>query len=133
MTIVRNDSRATEKRIKKVKNAVTNWRVLQRFDFVSLLSCRLETGRTHQIRVHLNSIGHPLVGDQQYGRTPKKMFSLVPNEFKKKISNFCRQALHAELLGFKHPYSGEWYEFVSDVPKDFLFLLNQIEKLKSNL
>ena len=132
MAILTNDSRENYKKIKKVKHAVTHWRVIERFEFTTLLACRLETGRTHQIRVHLNSIGHPLLGDQQYGISSKKKLSLLPNELIKTISKFCRQALHAESLGFKHPFSGEFLEFVSEIPKDFDFLLTQIKKFKSN-
>jgi len=133
MAILTNNNRDSEKKIKKGKHAVTHWRVIQRFEFASLLACRLETGRTHQIRVHLNSIGHPLVGDQQYGKSSKKKLSILPGELSQTVSKFCRQALHAELLGFKHPFSGEFIEFVSEIPKDFDFLLSQIKKFKSNV
>ena len=87
------------------KPAVTNFRVLERFDGYTLVECKLETGRTHQIRVHMKYIGHPLVGDPLYG--PKHV-----------IGN-TGQYLHAKVIGFKHPTTNEYLEFDSDLPDNF--------------
>ena len=127
MTIVKN-SGELKKFNTKGKHAVTHWKVLKRFKTATLMACRLETGRTHQIRVHLTSIGHPLIGDQQYGKSPLKKFSGLPVELIKTIKLFRRQALHAELLGFKHPGTEEWCEFKTSFPEDFNQLLNQLQK-----
>ena len=112
----------------KGKHAVTHWKVLKRFKTATLMKCRLETGRTHQIRVHLTSIGHPLIGDKQYGKSPLKYFSGLPVELIKTIKSFSRQALHAELLGFKHPSTEKWCEFKTNLPYDFKFLLTELQK-----
>ena len=112
----------------KGKHAVTHWKVLKRFKTATLMACRLETGRTHQIRVHLTSIGHPLIGDQQYGKSPLKNFSGLPVKLIQTIKFFSRQALHAELLGFKHPRTEEWCEFKTNFPDDFNHLLNELQK-----
>ena len=127
MTIVKCSGRLKELN-NKGKHAVTHWKVLKRFKNASLMACRLETGRTHQIRVHLTSIGHPLIGDKQYGKSPIKKFSGLPVELIKTIKSFPRQALHAELLGFKHPKTEEWYEFKTNFPEDFNYLLNELYK-----
>lgn len=132
MAIIKNDTRNQNTYISRGKHAITHWRILQSFKLASLLACRLETGRTHQIRVHLKSIGHPLIGDQKYGKSSKKYLTLVPTELVQSISSFCRQALHAELLGFKHPSNGEWLEFVSDLPEDFHTLLTKIQNYNFN-
>lgn len=126
MSIVENENLEESER-EKGKYAVTHWRVLQRFEFSTLLACRLETGRTHQIRVHLTSIGHPVIGDPQYGKSPLKRFSSVSAELSQTIANFRRQALHAEILGFKHPSSGEEIEFSAVIPDDFQQLLKAIQ------
>ena len=126
MSIVENDNPEESGR-EKGKSAVTHWRVLRRFEFSALLACRLETGRTHQIRVHLTSIGHPVIGDPQYGKSPLKRLPAVSVELIQTISNFCRQALHAEILGFKHPSSGEWLEFKAPFPDDYKILLKAIQ------
>ena len=117
----------------KGKHAVTHWNVLKRFKIASLMARRLETGRTHQIRVHLNSIGHPLIGDKQYGKSPLKKFSGLSVELIQTIKSFRRQALHAELLGFKHPVTEEWCEFKTNLPEDFSNLLTELQKSEQNL
>lgn len=99
------------------KTAVTNYRVLERLGKYALIEARLETGRTHQIRVHMSYIGHPLVGDSLYG--PQK------NPF-----GANGQMLHAYLLGFVHPSTGEYMEFTADPPKEFLNVLERIRKIK---
>lgn len=96
------------------KHAVTHFKVLERFGKYTLIQCRLETGRTHQIRVHMNYIGYPLVGDPKYG--PKKTI------------DFNGQVLHAGVLGFTHPRTGEYLQFEVEPPEDFVTLLNQIRK-----
>ena len=126
MSIVENENPEESER-EKGKYAVTHWRVLQRFEFSTLLACRLETGRTHQIRVHLTSIGHPVIGDPQYGKSPLKRLPSVSAELSQTIANFRRQALHAEILGFKHPSSSEWVEYSAAIPDDFQQLLKAIK------
>jgi len=112
----------------KGKHAVTHWKVLKRFKIASLISCRLETGRTHQIRVHLTSIGHPLIGDKQYGKSQLKNYSGLSVELTQTIKSFRRHALHAELLGFKHPVTEKWCEFKTNLPEDFSNLLTELQK-----
>jgi len=126
MSIVENDNTEESGR-EKGKHAVTHWRVLRRFEFSALLACRLETGRTHQIRVHLTSIGHPVIGDPQYGESPLKQLSGISTELSQTLTNFKRQALHAEILGFEHPVSGEWLEFKAPFPDDYKILLKAIQ------
>ena len=126
MSIVENENPKESER-EKGKYAVTHWRVLQRFEFSALFACRLETGRTHQIRVHLTSIGHPVIGDPQYGKSPLKRLPSVSAELSQTIANFRRQALHAEILGFKHPSSSEWVEYSAAIPDDFQQLLKAIK------
>ena len=94
------------------KRAVTHWTRLRQWRDAALVQCRLETGRTHQVRVHLASIGHPLLGDPVYGRYGKRLQELL------KGLGFHRQALHAALLGFTHPVLGHSLSFQSEVPAD---------------
>jgi len=126
MSIVENDNPEESGR-EKGKSAVTHWRLLQSLEFAALLACRLETGRTHQIRVHLTSIGHPVIGDPQYGKSPLKQLSGISTELSQTLTNFKRQALHAEILGFEHPVSGEWLEFKAPFPDDYKILLKAIQ------
>jgi 23S rRNA pseudouridine1911/1915/1917 synthase len=95
------------------KNAVTHFKVLERFKDFTLVQCELETGRTHQIRVHMKYIGYPLAGDPKYG--PRKTL------------NINGQALHAEVLGFNHPRTEEYMEFQAELPKEFEQLLAQLK------
>lgn len=96
------------------KEAITHYKVLQEFDEYALIETTLETGRTHQIRVHMSYIKHPIVGDQKYSRRK--------NEFKIKT-----QLLHANNLGFVHPISGEYIEFEAEVPKEFGKIIRLLE------
>jgi 23S rRNA pseudouridine1911/1915/1917 synthase len=100
------------------KPAVTHYAVLRRFARATLVKCRLETGRTHQIRVHLRSIGHPIVGDPVYGPRPARSAGLPP---------FPRQALHATNLALVHPESGERVAWESPLPDDMRELLDELE------
>jgi 23S rRNA pseudouridine1911/1915/1917 synthase len=101
------------------KHAVTRYKVLRELDGCSLIECRLETGRTHQVRVHLSSIGHALVGDPLYGRPGPHLREVL------KRLNFQRQALHAAVLGFVHPVTGDQMRFTSDLPPDMAELIDQ--------
>lgn len=110
------------------KPAVTRYRTLRRFgDAAALLECRLETGRTHQIRVHLAHVGHPLVGDPVYGRGRTARLGGIPESAKDRLRGFGRQALHAAVLGFIHPVSGETLRFESPLPADLADLLGGLE------
>ena len=110
------------------KEAVTHWRVLERFPYVTLVECKLETGRTHQIRVHMRHIGHPLFADEKYGGT-EILKGLPTQKYKQYIKNcfeLCpRQALHAKTLGFTHPRTGERMFFDSDWAADFQLLIDK--------
>jgi 23S rRNA pseudouridine1911/1915/1917 synthase len=110
------------------KHAVTHYRVLRAFgNFASLVECRLETGRTHQIRVHMASLGHPLVGDRVYGKSAAR--GTMPAAAKERLLRFPRQALHARTLGFNHPTSGEPLRFESMIPNDINALMDSLEGL----
>ncbi|APU67373.1 RluA family pseudouridine synthase [Christiangramia flava] len=105
------------------KPAVTHFKVIERLGYVTLVSCRLETGRTHQIRVHMKHIGHTLFNDERYGgdrilkgTTFSKYKQFVENCFK----ILTRQALHAKTLGFTHPETGKWMSFNSELPEDMV-------------
>lgn len=110
------------------KHAVTHYKVLKRFGYTTLVECRLETGRTHQIRVHMKHIGHPLFNDKEYGgdailkgTTFTKYKQFVENCFK-----VCpRMALHAKTLGFEHPRTGEFLSFDSELPEDMTALVDK--------
>lgn len=100
---------------KNARNAITHYKVLKRFGDYTYIQCKLETGRTHQIRVHMASIGHPLLGDQVYG--PKKC----------PFSKLVGQTLHARTLGFIHPRTNEYIEVNAPLPDYFLNLLEKLD------
>lgn len=110
----------------QAKEAVTHWRVLERFPYVTLVECRLETGRTHQIRVHMAHIGHPLFADEKYGGCEIRK-GLRTQKYRQYIENcfaLCpRQVLHAKTLGFTHPRTGERLFFDSPWPEDIAALI----------
>ena len=113
------------------KRAVTHYRVLERFGFVTLVECKLETGRTHQIRVHMSSIGHPIFNDERYGGNEIRKGTIY-SKYRQFIANcfeICpRQALHAKTLGFEHPVTGKWLQFDSEIPQDMTNLLAKWRK-----
>jgi len=110
------------------KPAATLYRRLKRFGLAaSLVECRLESGRTHQVRVHMTHIGHPLIGDPLYGRTTRARTKNLPEPVVEALRAFPRQALHARLLGFDHPTSGERLRFKAEMPKDMKELCDILE------
>ena len=110
------------------KTAVTHYKVLERFGYVTLVECILETGRTHQIRAHMKHIGHPLFGDERYGGTEilRGQRSSSYKAFVQNCFNICpRQALHAKTLGFVHPVTGKQMDFTSELPQDMHLLIEK--------
>ncbi len=100
------------------REAVTHWEKLEDFGAAALVGCRLETGRTHQIRVHMAHIGHPLIGDSTYGAGFKTKVAKLAPEARAAVERLGRQALHAASLGFTHPVTGEDVLFESELPED---------------
>ena len=113
------------------KHAVTHYRVLERFGYVTLVECQLETGRTHQIRVHMNHIGHPLFNDDRYGGDRIRKGTLY-TKYKQFIENcfevMPRHALHAKTLGFEHPITGKHIFLESALPDDFTAVIEKWRK-----
>jgi 23S rRNA pseudouridine1911/1915/1917 synthase len=119
-TVITNIGRHPVERIKMAvvkdgKEAITNYKIIERFKSNTLVECRLETGRTHQIRVHMAHLHHPLIGDQVYG-------------YKKQRFKLQGQALHAKNLGFIHPTTGKYMEFDSQLPEYFQEILDKLRK-----
>ena len=117
------------------KRAITNYKTLKVFAVkdvpkISLIECKLETGRTHQIRVHLKYKGSSLLGDKQYGKKNLK-FKKINNDFFNKLNKLSGQALHAKTLEFIHPISNKKMSFNSNLPDSFKNLLNLLENLNS--
>ena len=115
------------------KKSITNYKTLKVFNIkdvpkISFLECKLETGRTHQIRVHMAYKGNSLLGDQQYGKKNLK-FKKINEEFEDKLKVLSRQALHAKSLGFTHPTSKKIINFETKLPKDFKKILDLLNKL----
>lgn len=117
------------------KHAITHYKALERFGYVTLVECRLETGRTHQIRVHMKHIGHVLFNDERYGGN-EILRGLKTNKYKQFITNcfeICpRQALHAKTLGFTHPSTEKEMFFDSELPEDMTTLLDKWRNYTSN-
>ncbi|MEJ8574125.1 RluA family pseudouridine synthase [Microbaculum marinum] len=114
--------------------AVTHWRLLDTFagadgsPVAGLIECRLETGRTHQIRVHMSHVGHPILGDAAYGSGFSTKSSLLTETQRNLLASLGRQALHAYLLVFSHPRSGETMRFESQLPADFQALVDSLKR-----
>lgn len=139
-TIEANLARSTTNRQKIAvlktggRHAITHWQVKERFGaqdqpvVASLIECRLETGRTHQIRVHMAHVGNPLIGDMDYGSGFKTKYNKFQEPLKTQLAEFKRQALHAGLLAFAHPRTQELMKFESELPADFASLLQSLQK-----
>ena len=111
------------------KAAVTHYVQIERYgEAASLVDCRLETGRTHQIRVHMASLGHPVLGDPQYSRARRGRVSDLPDNLRHAIDEFKRQALHAAELGFRHPMDGRDLNFQSQLPNDMQALVGLFQR-----
>ena len=135
-TVTGNIGRSVRDRLKMAvfpdgsdgKHAVTHYRVLKRYGYVTLIECRLETGRTHQIRVHMEYIGHPLFNDERYGGD-RILKGTTFSKYKQFVENcfaaMPRHALHARSLGFDHPATGQRMEFESELPADFRAVLEK--------
>jgi 23S rRNA pseudouridine1911/1915/1917 synthase len=112
---------------RKGREAKTYWKVLRRFGRFDLVEFRLATGRTHQIRVHLSSVGHPILGDPVYGGR-KRLAGVEPLPLRRGLQRLKRQALHARSLGFTHPVTGEGLEFSSPIPEDMEEVIRFLEE-----
>jgi 23S rRNA pseudouridine1911/1915/1917 synthase len=111
---------------KRGKEAITFWKVIERFDVATLLEVEIKTGRTHQIRVHLSDLRYPIIGDAVYGSTTNRMQNIADSALKAQIKAFNRQALHAAYLSFIHPLTGKRVEFNTDLPQDMADLCAQL-------
>ena len=119
----------------RAKHAVTHFKVLERFGYVTVVQCRLETGRTHQIRVHMSHIGHPLFNDERYGGANIKKGTIYAKyrQFIQNCFELCpRQALHAKTLGFVHPSTKEIMRFDSKIPEDMESMIAKWRKYVSS-
>lgn len=121
------------------RHAVTHFSLLEKYgihaettSLASLLECRLETGRTHQIRVHMAHIGHPLIGDPVYGNAFKTKSNMLDPIIKNAIDQFHRQALHAVSLTFEHPATGKIISFFAPIPQDMAELIKHLKKINCN-
>ena len=119
-----SDRKKMSTHVRRGKEAVTRWKVLRRFGNATLIEVKLGTGRTHQIRVHFASVGHPVLGDRVYGKKTE-----IEVTGKRKLS-FPRQMLHAELLGFTHPATGEHLELSSPPPEDMRMKIEELENTR---
>ncbi|MDJ0449163.1 RluA family pseudouridine synthase [Methylocystis sp. JR02] len=111
------------------REAITHWEKIADYGVASLIRCQLETGRTHQIRVHMAHIGHPLIGDSTYGAGFKTKVAKLPEAARAAVEKLGRQALHAATLGFEHPITGEEMMFESELPEDLAALMAALEEI----
>jgi 23S rRNA pseudouridine1911/1915/1917 synthase len=114
---------------RKARNAVTQWRIIKRLGDFSLLEVLPRTGRTHQIRAHLSSRGHPIVGDPEYCKA-KWNQRIADVRVRETVRGLQRQALHSECLGFIHPKNGEFVEFTAPIPDDMVHIIRFLSQHK---
>ena len=126
----KNRKKMSLNQIERGKHSITHIKLLKSYEIASLIECKLETGRTHQVRLHMTSINSPLIGDKVYGKSKVNQFGKKKETFNKFmiLKNFSRHALHAYHLGFKHPKTKKYIEFNGNLPVDMQNLLNLIVK-----
>jgi 23S rRNA pseudouridine1911/1915/1917 synthase len=125
------DRKKMSTKSKRGKDALTLWKVRERYGLATLLDVEIKTGRTHQIRVHLSDRGYPVVGDTVYGSAVNRMRSIANPELKKQLKALTRQVLHAAQLSFIHPVSGERMVFTAEMPQDLTMLCEQFRISRS--
>jgi 23S rRNA pseudouridine1911/1915/1917 synthase len=122
------DRKRMSGKARRGKEAVTHWQAISRYHGITLMRLKLETGRTHQIRVHLSEAGHPLVGDAVYGGSGR-LATVQDLHLRELIRELGRQALHAKTLGFIHPSTGQYLEFDTELPVDMARVVDYLEGL----
>lgn len=122
------DRKKMSTRTRSGKEARTSWERVEVFRGATLIKAKLATGRTHQIRVHFASIGHPVLGDRTYGKKTSIEIRGLGNRLKRSVT-FPRQMLHAELLGLTHPVTGEYMEFKTEMPEDMARAVNELREV----
>ena len=125
------DRKKMSTKSKRGKDALTLWKVRERYGMATLLDVEIKTGRTHQIRVHLSDRGYPVIGDAVYGSAVNRMRTIANPELKKQLKALTRQALHAAQLSFIHPVSGERMVFTAEMPQDLTMLCEQFRISRS--
>ncbi|HEY9162295.1 MAG TPA: RluA family pseudouridine synthase [Desulfomonilia bacterium] len=121
------DRKKMTSKAKSGRTAITNWEVMKSWPGFSMLKLSLETGRTHQIRVHLSDLGHPIVGDVEYGGKGRAA-NIANADVKAYVRKIERQMLHAHILGINHPETGEYMEFISQLPEDMILLEQELNR-----
>jgi 23S rRNA pseudouridine1911/1915/1917 synthase len=125
------DRKKMSTKSKRGKMAITRWKVIERYDVATLLDVEIETGRTHQIRVHLNTLGFPVIGDAVYGNSKKRTSEIKSDVLRSIVKRIKRQALHASRLGFNHPFDDRYLEFSSPLPDDMAYACEALRQSSS--
>jgi 23S rRNA pseudouridine1911/1915/1917 synthase len=125
------DRKKMSTKSKRGKMAITHWKVIERYDIATLLDVEIETGRTHQIRVHLNTLGFPVIGDAVYGNSKKRTGEIKNDVLRSILKRIKRQALHASRLGFNHPLDDRYLEFSSPLPDDMAYACEALRQSSS--
>lgn len=122
------DRKKMSTKSKRGKMAITRWKVIERYDIATLLDVEIETGRTHQIRVHLNTLGYPVIGDTVYGNSQKRTSEIKNDVLRNILNQMKRQALHANRLEFYHPLEDRYLQFTSPLPDDMAYVCEALRQ-----